>query len=335
MSIMTFLSRPRFDSSIFLTRFISAVLFTAVMSGTWDAWWHGALGRESFWSPPHLLLYAAVITAIGAAIYGWHISSEKLWRRLALALALIPLSAPFDELWHQLFGIEKISSPLIVWSPPHVLLIGVIIASFVSLLPLLRRDADISARQFFGALSLAAILALLLFLESPLNPVGPHHLAGFWGASVGAGMFTFILLAAQRELPGFAPAMTVTLFFLVISSMGLSERIAPGVMVPPHDHAPQWLVVFSLLLPAAIVDTFRSAPTWLRGGLTALLWSGVFFPFATLFFEPQFQYSFADTVIAVFSSLIAGLLVGLISGTFKNRTVSEHDSVSREKTQVL
>lgn len=319
-------------SFVLLTRFITASLFIAVMAGVWDAWWHSALGRESFWSPPHLLSYSAVIAVIAGAVYGWYTTRESLWSRLAFLLALIPLSAPFDELWHRLVGIEKISSPSIVWSPPHLILIGVIIMSFVSLLPLLRRDPNISARQFLGALTLAAILSLLLFLESPLNPIGPHHLAGFWGAGIGAGIFTLMLLMAQRELPGFAPAVTVALFFLVLCSMGLSERTAPGVFIPPHDHAPQWLAVFSLLIPAAVADMLRSRPEWFRGGLIALLWSGIFFTFATYFFKPQFQYSSAETVVAIFSSIVVGLIAGLIFGMFKNRTIPWHDAVFSEKS---
>lgn len=308
-------------SSAVLARFITASLFITVMAGVWDVWWHSALGRESFWSPPHLLLYSAVVAAIAGAVYGWYTARESLWSRLAFFLVLIPLSAPFDELWHRLVGIEKVSSPLIVWSPPHLILIGVIIMSFVSLLPLLRRDPNVSARQFLEALTLAAILSLLLFLESPLNPIGPHHLAGFWGAGIGAGIFTLMLLMAQRELPGFAPAVTVALFFLVLSSMGLSERTAPGVFIPPHDHAPQWLTVFSLLIPAAAADMLRSKPAWLRGGLASLLWSGIFFTIATIFFKPQFQYGSSETVIAIFSSVVAGLIMGLIVGTFRNKAL--------------
>lgn len=145
-----------------LTRLTVSALFIAVMAGAWDAWWHGAIGRETFWEPPHLLLYSAVIVAIVAGVYGWYKTREKIWRRLAIILALVPLSAPFDDMWHRIFGIEDISSPLIVWSPPHLVLVGAIAASFVGLLPLIRRDIDVTAQRFFGGLTLAAILNLLL-----------------------------------------------------------------------------------------------------------------------------------------------------------------------------
>src|SRR3989344_1568575 len=124
----------------FFARIIVGSLFAAVAAGTWDVWWHGALGRESFWSPPHLFLYAAVIVGIGTGWYAWHTLRERVWKRMALLLALIPLSAPLDEFWHRLFGVENIASVAIVWSPPHLLLIFGIIGSLIALLPILRQD---------------------------------------------------------------------------------------------------------------------------------------------------------------------------------------------------
>ena len=103
-------------SSIILARMVAAALFIVVLAGTWDAWWHGALGRESFWSPPHLLLYSSVIIAVALGLYGFHQFKEKRWRALALVLLLVPLSAPLDEVWHRIFGVEDLSSPLIIWS---------------------------------------------------------------------------------------------------------------------------------------------------------------------------------------------------------------------------
>ena len=54
-----------------LVRFIIGALVTAVAAGTWDIWWHAAIGRDTFFEPPHLLLYAAVIAAIIAGAIGW------------------------------------------------------------------------------------------------------------------------------------------------------------------------------------------------------------------------------------------------------------------------
>jgi len=299
-----------------LARLIVSALFTAVMAGAWDAWWHAAIGRETFWEPPHLLLYSAVTVAISAGIYGWYKTKEKIWRRLAIILALVPLSAPFDDLWHRIFGVENISSPLIVWSPPHLVLIGAIAASFIGLLPLIRRDRDITAQRFFGGLSLAAILNLLLFVAAPVQPMGPYELIGFWGAGIVAFLLAGAFLVASRWMPGVAGATLVAAFFLVISAIGFGEEIAPGVIIQPHDHPPAWLTIFSILIVATFIDVAKLKPMWLSGALAGVLWSGIFYSFSSMFFKLEFQYTAGDTGVAVFASLIGGVVAGFFVSKF-------------------
>src|SRR3989338_2451118 len=80
-----------------LGRVLAILLFVAVLAGTWDAWWHGAIGRDSFWEPPHILLYSSILLAVILGIYGYLQTKEKRWRTLALVLVLIPVSGPFDR----------------------------------------------------------------------------------------------------------------------------------------------------------------------------------------------------------------------------------------------
>ena len=302
-----------------LTRFIASALFIAVLAGAWDAWWHGAMGRDTFWEPPHLLLYSAIIVAIAAGIYGWYKTREKIWRWLAIVLALVPISAPFDDLWHRLFGVENISSPLIVWSPPHLVLIGAITASLVGLLPLIRRDKDITAQRFFGGLVLAAILNLFLFLATPVQPTGPYELIGFWGAGIVAFLLVGVFLFASQWMPGVAGATLVAAFFLVINAIGFGEEIAPGVVIQPHDHPPMWLTIFSLLVSVVIIDFTKRKPLWIGGALAGILWSGLLYGFSSIFFKPEFQYIAGDTGIAVFAGLIGGITAGLLVSKFYKR----------------
>ena len=308
----------------FLIRLITVSLFSAVLAGTWDVWWHGALGRENFWSPPHLLLYTSVIVAIGMGFYGWWKTRERSWKWLALVLFLVPASAPFDELWHRIFGVEQINSPLIVWSPPHVILALALVSSFLYLFVHLQRDEDIIAKHLLQSVALASALSLLLFLASPLEPIGPYHLIGFAGAAVGSGIIALFFLFAQQWMNRFGSAFSVAAFFMLISAMNFGEQLAPTVNIQPHDHPPSWLMIFSCIVPAALIDLLRQKPLWLRGGIVGLLHGGLLYGFSSRFFEPQFQFTTQDMLIAVGVSTFAGLIIGGLLSFFP----SSHSSAS-------
>jgi len=300
-----------------LIRLITTALFTAVLAGTWDVWWHGALGRESFWSPPHLLLYSSVLVAIGTGFYGWWKTREQAWKWLALVLFLIPASAPFDELWHRIFGVEQVNSPLIVWSPPHIILVLSLVSSFIVLFFYLQKDEDLIAQHLLQSVALASALSLLTFLASPLEPLGPYHLIGYSGAAVGSGIIAAAFLLAQQWMRRFGSAITVAALFMLIAAMNFSEKVAANVNIQPHDHPPGWLVIFSCLLPAVLIDVLYEKPLWLRGGIVGLLHGGLLYGFSSMFFEPQFQYSSQAALIAIGTSLVAGIVVGFFLSIFR------------------
>ena len=302
-----------------LTRFVTVALYTAVMAGMWDFWWHVMVGRDSFWEPPHILLYTMVLAAITCGVYGWYRTRERRWRRLAILLALVPLSAPFDEIWHRLFGVENFSSPLVLWSPPHVVLILAITGALMLLLPLIRRERDLEAQRIFGALAWAAILALLLALAAPLDPTGPYHLWGFWGAGVLAFVFAMIVLMARQWMPGLAGATLVIASYILLSTMGFEGKTAPRVIAPPHEHPPVWLMTFSLLLPALVIDLIKQLPLWLSGTLLGLLWGGILYGFSSSFYQPEFQYTVKEFYQAGISSLVGGISAGITASLLSRK----------------
>ncbi|MSR86625.1 hypothetical protein EXS70_00410 [Candidatus Peribacteria bacterium] len=303
-------------------RLITAALFSAVLAGTWDVWWHGALGRESFWSPPHLLLYTSVIVAIVTGFYGWWKTKERSWKWLAIALILIPASAPFDEIWHRIFGVEPVNSPLIIWSPPHVILALVLITSFLMLfVRIAHEERDVIARHLLQSATLASVLSLLLFLATPLEPTGPYHLLGFGGAAVSSGMIVLVFLLAREWMQRFGSSLTVAGIFMLLAAMNFGEKLAPNVTIQPHDHSPGWLLIFACLVPAEAVDLLHDRPLWLRGGLIGLFHGGLLYGFSSRFFDPQFQYGTTEMWTAIIASVVVGVLIGFIL-TFSSRFTS-------------
>ncbi len=126
-----------------------------LLGGYWDVSWHIIIGRDTFWSPPHLVLYAgiiAILAACGAAVaqaaaaargrgpalpgplvtlpFGLRLPPGILVTLVGAAMSLA--SAPIDDTWHRLYGLD-----VTVWSPPHIMLVaGMVIAPFGALIGL-------------------------------------------------------------------------------------------------------------------------------------------------------------------------------------------------------
>jgi hypothetical protein len=118
-----------------------AAVVSVIVGGYWDISWHMSIGRDSFWTPPHMLIYACGALAgisCGYLIFSttWNPgsplrgSSVTVWGFRAPLGAFIAawggvvmlVSAPFDNWWHNAYGLD-----VKILSPPHTVLdLGVI-----------------------------------------------------------------------------------------------------------------------------------------------------------------------------------------------------------------
>src|SRR6185503_18585369 len=148
-------------SSLEIPWFVYAALFgstSIIIGGEWDISWHQSIGRDTFWSPPHLAIYLGGIVA--GLVSGWMVlkttfkgtareraAGIRLWGFTGPlgaffciwgAIAMVA-SAPFDDWWHNAYGLDTE-----ILSPPHVVLalgIGVIqIGAIITVLALQNRN---------------------------------------------------------------------------------------------------------------------------------------------------------------------------------------------------
>ena len=102
----------------------------------WDISWHMSIGRDTFWTPAHLLIqFGGLMTALicGWSIFGATFRPDSDLRQNSVSifgfrgplgafiaawggLAMLT-SAPFDDWWHNAYGLD-----VKILSPPHVLL---------------------------------------------------------------------------------------------------------------------------------------------------------------------------------------------------------------------
>jgi hypothetical protein len=109
---------------------------SSVIGGAWDISWHESIGRDTFWTTPHMLIQlCGVLSGISC---GYLILSTTFQKNSPLRAHSIWLwgfrgpmgaylcawggvamitSAPFDNWWHSAYGLD-----VKILSPPHVLL---------------------------------------------------------------------------------------------------------------------------------------------------------------------------------------------------------------------
>src|SRR5579871_262081 len=110
---------------------------TSAMVGVeWDISWHRSIGRDTFWTPPHIAIYVCGVIAgissaylILATTFGKlpdvRPASVRMWGFYGPLGAFITAwggvamlaSAPFDDWWHSAYGLD-----VKILSPPHVVL---------------------------------------------------------------------------------------------------------------------------------------------------------------------------------------------------------------------
>lgn len=224
------------------------LLACTTLSVSFDLWWHEVFGRTSFHIPPHILLYSFSALTILFSWYAWFRFKTIHWERLALLMFLLPFSAPFDDMWHRIFGPE--GGVLVVWSPPHIVLALMFIAAWVFILKLVRRtETDAEARKLLSLFSLGLLSVNILFLLVPVSPFSHYHLLGPYGLILIIFLNVLFVVYAKRTF-GFGAATLFSLFTLLPVLYAFAESSSPSL-----PFFPVWLKVTPVLLAALVLDS--------------------------------------------------------------------------------
>jgi hypothetical protein len=228
---------PAWARSLALEATIPAVLFSsaAIIIGLhWDIAWHRAIGRDTFWSPPHVL--EQIAAAVAGLFCGWRVlyttwfgtdqdraGSVRWWRVFYGPLggwvciwgtiAMIS-SAPFDNWWHAAYGLD-----VKILTPPHSFLAsGMVTVQLGAMLMMLaEQNRGVASRRtgllFAGSMGLILLMvATLVYAETGL-PNMQHRPAFFM---ISAGVFPLLLVAAARSGTTRWPATMAALTYTVV-----------------------------------------------------------------------------------------------------------------------
>jgi hypothetical protein len=236
---------------------LTALALVGAFGNAWDLFWHIAIGRDSFWIPPHTMMYVAIglsgLIALAVVLADTLRRADGLSAMLGfraplgfyiLGLGVLQtlLAAPFDDYWHRRYGVD-----VSVWSPPHligfsgamVMLCGLIIAATSER----QRALPLSPRQeraFFLLLGLLLALAVrwITFLNSTTVLLSwelefdryslARPWAPWWGLVAGLCM-TWIFATSARCLPGRAAWVLPLAVFVLTLALRVLEYVVGAV----------------------------------------------------------------------------------------------------------
>jgi hypothetical protein len=304
--------RPDADAWAVPALAIAATLISIGLS--WDISWHTTIGRDSFWTPAHLVIYLG--GAGGGLIAGWlairttyfagpaaRAASVGLWGGYAPfgawiaiwgAVAMIT-SAPFDNWWHNAYGLD-----VKILSPPHVLLffgvIGIRLGTWVLLLREQNRTGGNAAAPWLfcwiGGLIAGGTIGI--FLEQ-IWPNRQHSAAYFLLAAILLPFFVSLIGRASKLRWGATIAFGGNMLFIgaiiwILQLFPATPRLGPIYnpvthMVPPPF--PQWEII-----SAMIFDLLRQRWGIGRGWRRELAFAAVVgVLFVAAFLPAQWEFS--------------------------------------------
>ncbi len=265
-------------------RHAQAVVFAAVcvMAGIyWDISWHMSIGRDSFWTPAHLLIQAGGLIAglssgyvalrttfVGsdadrsAAVTVWGFRAPLGAWVCAWGCAAMVTSAPFDNWWHDAYGLD-----VKIVSPPHTIrAIGIYSIMWgAMLLTLARQNTSVGKVQArFSQLSLVVGGLLLMNNAIFLTEYSDRFLQhGGQFYRIAAIIYPFTLVAIGRgSSHRWAATASAAVYMMVMLALMWILPLFPatpklGPIYQPITHMvalafPLWLVV-----PGALIDLVR------------------------------------------------------------------------------
>src|SRR5579859_3075504 len=300
---------------------------SSAIGGVWDISWHKSVGRDTFWTPAHLLIqlcgvlagiacgYLILSTTFRKSSPLWDVSVTMWGFRGPLGaficawggMAMIT-SAPFDNWWHEAYGLD-----VKILSPPHVLLAvgiaGIMWGGAILAASNLNR-AEGPRRETLRRIVLViggfiVIQTMTLKLEYT-NRILLHSALSYMVLSIG----TLLILEALARVSGHRWARTIMTgvysAFVLILMWVLPLFPAQPKLGPVYQNITHMVPLpfpILLIIPAFFLDLllplFKDAPKWQQaifGGVAFLaIIIAVEWPFATFLMSSMARNRFFAT----------------------------------------
>ncbi|MGI5499921.1 hypothetical protein [Lentzea sp. CA-135723] len=263
---------------------------------TWDIQWHSDVGPDTFFTMPHLFLYAGsaisglaslavvLLTTANArrekeidplvggravGVFGRTFSAPVGYLVSGIGAALFLVYGLWDQWWHGLYGFDAV-----IDSPPHIGLLLSISITMVGAVMIfaVARDQGWGVYGVAGAAGTLLAFSMVTVLGLRALPGGPVNTV-----SAGSAFFSVMILfmgayVLNRRGGAIAVGVVVAVLQAVFwwFSPWATELYADATGLPLRDYVdgvpglPN-MIPMSLLLVAVAVELLRGLPAWIVG----------------------------------------------------------------------
>ena len=278
---------------------------TSVSIGAhWDVSWHRSIGRDSFWTPAHMAIYACGVLA--AISCGFLVLYTTFRRPAALVASSVevfgfraPLgafiaswggiamltSAPFDNWWHNAYGLD-----VKIVSPPHTLLMlgvfAVSVGTLILLLGAMNRAAlagqAVTARHLQWMLlyvgGLMVVFQMFFRMEYTWD-VYLHNAEPYQAMAIGMPtMFAILWQVSRNRWSSTVTTIIYTVFLigtvLILPLFPAEPKLGPVFQQVTHFVPPKFPIL--LIVPAILLDLLWNHRKQWKPWLLALVSGPVF-----------------------------------------------------------
>jgi hypothetical protein len=292
-------------------------VISAVVGSAWDISWHETVGRDTFWTPAHMMIYLSGVLAgiaCGYLILSTTFQKDSRLRDVSVsmwgfrgplgaficawgAVAMIA-AGPFDNWWHNSYGLD-----VKILSPPHVLLAlgmtGIRFGALVLVLAEMNRAEGAYYRKLERMLFLAVVFLMGMtvgIMQELTNRVLMHgakfYLVMMFAAPI--WIATVAWVSKNRWAATIMTAMWTAVhlcFVWILPLFPAVPKLGPVYQNVTHLVPPDFPML--LIVPAIVFDLLRQqTATWSRWKQAATLGAAFLVSFVAV------QWPFADFLLS-------------------------------------
>jgi hypothetical protein len=311
---------PGLGSSNLLAGYVlvSLGILLAAAGGSWDITNHLLNKPETFFAPPHAVLYSGAASAVVGTVLLFSASKSNADKKMIWPVKLVIAgvvmligAAPADFMWHSAFGLDGLLSP------PHFVLVSGMVASSIGALAGLAQ----SPRRLPSSLIIVAILPVWLsasgmidmfslpFSETQYFNFNPHPALGVAVATLAFPFLISACLIGSSALAGKrfgVLSMTGASFILIGVMTSIIPNSALVATIPFYISG-----IIPIVAADALLAFSRSRVLFYAAGIiVSLAFFMLYYPLITYTYNEVFERK------VVWPSLIATIYFGLIQNVF-------------------